>query len=143
MNIKNFDLKKSRMSCRICHSPRTKRVDNRLLSPVLYLNLNTNNLIMIIDTVSLAAPAEGEDLLEIPKFNIGTFNAISPSGLRAFPSQRYSIMPMQSDEEIDDPHAIMLRSFKLGSDHVPRTVRAVARCGAGTNNIDVAALTAR
>lgn len=50
---------------------------------------------------------------------------------------------MQSDDAVEEPHAILLRSFKLNSDHVPKTVRAVARCGAGVNNIDVEALTRR
>ncbi|GBG30602.1 D-3-phosphoglycerate dehydrogenase [Hondaea fermentalgiana] len=77
-----------------------------------------------------------------PKFNIGTFNAISSAGLNTFPTRKYEIVPMadKSDEEI---HAILLRSHKLSGDQVPDTTRAVARCGSGTNNIDVAALTER
>mmetsp|Transcript_16716 Transcript_16716/g.32483 ORF Transcript_16716/g.32483 Transcript_16716/m.32483 type:complete len:484 (+) Transcript_16716:112-1563(+) len=77
-----------------------------------------------------------------PKFNIGTFNAISSAGLNTFPGRKYDIVPMaeKSDEEI---HAVLLRSHKLSSDQVPESVRAVARCGSGTNNIDVAAMTER
>mmetsp|Transcript_17696 Transcript_17696/g.21462 ORF Transcript_17696/g.21462 Transcript_17696/m.21462 type:complete len:486 (-) Transcript_17696:643-2100(-) len=77
------------------------------------------------------------------KFNIGTFNAISQLGLKRFPNSKYNIVPLGSEEASDEPHAILLRSFKLGSEHVPSSVRAVARCGAGTNNIDVTALTER
>jgi len=80
-----------------------------------------------------------------PKFNIGTYNAISGEGLKKFPSNKYNIVPMQGpDRDLkEDIHAVLLRSFKMGSDDVPETVRAVARCGSGTNNIDVAAMSER
>mmetsp|Transcript_20875 Transcript_20875/g.25315 ORF Transcript_20875/g.25315 Transcript_20875/m.25315 type:complete len:488 (+) Transcript_20875:210-1673(+) len=77
------------------------------------------------------------------KFNIGTFNAISQLGLKRFPAKKYNIVPLGTDKTVENPHAILLRSFKLGSEHVPASVRAVARCGAGTNNIDVESLTER
>jgi D-3-phosphoglycerate dehydrogenase / 2-oxoglutarate reductase len=38
-------------------------------------------------------------------------------------------------------HALMLRSHKLQEDQVDPSVRAIARCGAGTNNIPVARMT--
>ena len=37
--------------------------------------------------------------------------------------------------------AIMLRSHKLQEEEVPPTVRCIARCGAGVNNIPVARMT--
>ena len=37
--------------------------------------------------------------------------------------------------------AIMLRSHKLQEEEVPATVRCIARCGAGVNNIPVARMT--
>ena len=40
-----------------------------------------------------------------------------------------------------EPMAIMLRSHKLKEEEVPATVRCIARCGAGTNNIPVARMT--
>lgn len=78
-----------------------------------------------------------------PKFCVGTFNAISPMGLRDFPP-RYRVMPLANagpDEEA--PHSILLRSHKLQNAEVPSSVRAIARCGAGTNNIPVDAMTER
>ncbi len=39
------------------------------------------------------------------------------------------------------PHAILLRSHKLQLDEVESSVRAIARCGAGTNNIPVDKMT--
>jgi D-3-phosphoglycerate dehydrogenase len=76
-----------------------------------------------------------------PKFNIGTFNAISPVGLKKFHS-RYRMMPLAEPHD-DEPHAILLRSHKLKSEEVPESVRAIARCGAGTNNIPVDQMTSR
>merc|ERR1719460_1701902 len=43
----------------------------------------------------------------------------------------------------DEPHAILLRSHKLKSEEVASSVRAIARCGAGTNNIPLPDMTAR
>ena len=43
----------------------------------------------------------------------------------------------------DEPHAILLRSHKLKSEEVAPTVRAIARCGAGTNNIPIKDMTER
>merc|ERR1719460_3156031 len=43
----------------------------------------------------------------------------------------------------DEPHAILLRSHKLKSEEVASSVRAIARCGAGTNNIPIDDMTKR
>jgi D-3-phosphoglycerate dehydrogenase len=75
---------------------------------------------------------------EINNFGVQTYNAISPVGLESFPSPLYDI-----SAELDDPHAILLRSHKLNPDEVPTSVRAIARCGAGTNNIPVDVMTDR
>lgn len=91
---------------------------------------------------SAGAEVGGDE--DAPKFNIGTFNAISPSGLAQFPTHKYATLSMTSDASQDeDIHSILLRSHKLKSAEVPDTVRAIARCGSGTNNIDVAAMTER
>ena len=42
-----------------------------------------------------------------------------------------------------EPHAIMLRSHALQDEQVPPSVRAIARCGAGTNNVPVARMSER
>jgi len=83
-----------------------------------------------------AAPISPEDY-DGPSFNIQTFNAISPVGLKRFPAGKYKISA-DVDALNGEPHAIMLRSHKLQVDDVKPTVRAIARCGAGTNNIPVA-----
>jgi len=69
------------------------------------------------------------------KFRIQTFNKISEKGLSKFPSEHYTV-------GVDrNAHAIMLRSHKLKVDEVSHTVRAIARCGAGTNNIPIQQMT--
>jgi len=73
-------------------------------------------------------------------FNIQTFNAISPVGLEKFPTGKYLVDP--SVEVLgNNPMAIMLRSHKLQVAEVEPTVRCIARCGAGTNNIPVDKMT--
>jgi len=67
-------------------------------------------------------------------FQIQTINKISPKGLKCFPKDFYEII---DNEEASHPHAILLRSHKLKEEEVKHTVRAIARCGAGTNNIPV------
>jgi len=69
-------------------------------------------------------------------FRVKTFNAIAPEGLAEFPVDSFDV---SADE--DRPHAILLRSHKLQLEEVPPSVRAIARCGAGTNNIPVEDLT--
>jgi len=65
-------------------------------------------------------------------YRIKTFNAIAPEGLAEFPADDFDV---NADE--DRPHAILLRSHKLQVEEVAPSVRAIARCGAGTNNIPV------
>ena len=69
-------------------------------------------------------------------FNVKTFNAIAPSGLEKFPSGKYAVAGEEKDLP-GAPMAIMLRSHKLKVEEVKPTVRAIVRCGAGTNNIPV------
>mmetsp|Transcript_19779 Transcript_19779/g.29308 ORF Transcript_19779/g.29308 Transcript_19779/m.29308 type:complete len:462 (+) Transcript_19779:88-1473(+) len=69
------------------------------------------------------------------KFHIETFNKISPLGLARFPSKNYEV---KEDWENNNAHAILLRSHKLQESEVDVSVRAIARCGAGTNNVPVA-----
>ena len=67
-----------------------------------------------------------------------TLNQISLKGLERLPRDRYEIA-----SEFTKPDAILLRSFKLQEDDIPPSVLAIARAGAGVNNIPVAACTAR
>jgi D-3-phosphoglycerate dehydrogenase / 2-oxoglutarate reductase len=71
-------------------------------------------------------------------FQIRTYNAISPSGLSRFDLNRYVV-----SAEMAQPHAILIRSHKLDAADLPETVLAVARAGAGTNNVPTSALTRR
>jgi D-3-phosphoglycerate dehydrogenase len=72
------------------------------------------------------------------KFHIETFNKISPLGLARFPTSNYEIA---EDYAKNNAHAILLRSHKLQESEVDVSVRAIARCGAGTNNVPVARMT--
>jgi len=73
------------------------------------------------------------------KYQIKTFNKVSPVGLARFHPDEYDVRT--GDDEAANAHAILLRSHKLQEDDVPNTVRAIARCGAGTNNIPVPRMT--
>ena len=68
-------------------------------------------------------------------FKILTLNNISVRGLDRLPRERYEVA-----SEIGHPDAILLRSADMHEMDVPASVRAVARAGAGTNNIPVARL---
>jgi D-3-phosphoglycerate dehydrogenase / 2-oxoglutarate reductase len=65
-------------------------------------------------------------------YKIQTFNQISGKGLSRFPRQEYQVGPEQKDAD-----AILVRSHKLGAEHVNPNLKAVARAGAGVNNIPV------
>lgn len=67
-----------------------------------------------------------------------TLNQISLKGLDRLPRDQYEIA-----SEFTKPDAIFLRSYKLREDDIPASVLAIARAGAGVNNIPVAACTAR
>jgi D-3-phosphoglycerate dehydrogenase len=59
------------------------------------------------------------------KYQIKTFNKISPLGLARFPTDKYEIRT--DKQEARNAHAIMMRSHKLQENEVPHTVRAIAR----------------
>lgn len=91
---------------------------------------------------SAKAGGNNEDVTDSEKFVIGTFNAISKIGLNEFPKNKYKITPLEKNAGVES-HAILLRSHKLTNEQVPNSVRAIARCGSGTNNIPVEQMTAR
>ncbi|MBW8192104.1 3-phosphoglycerate dehydrogenase [Neiella marina] len=68
--------------------------------------------------------------------SIRTYNAISQKGLVLFPEAQYKV-----DSVVGEPDAIMLRSHNLHQETFPESVKAIARCGAGVNNIPVEACT--
>ena len=65
-------------------------------------------------------------------FKIKTYNAISVKGLERFGRDRYEV-----GSDIGRPDAYLLRSHKLHGEPVPPSLLAVARAGAGVNNIPV------
>ena len=68
-------------------------------------------------------------------YKILTLNNISVRGLERLPRDRYEVA-----SEIGHPDAIMVRSADMHSMEIPASVKAVARAGAGTNNVPVIAL---
>ena len=71
-------------------------------------------------------------------YKIQTLNKISPDGLANFPRDDYEIA-----SEILNPDAILVRSADMHTMDIPASVKAVARAGAGTNNIPIPELTER
>jgi D-3-phosphoglycerate dehydrogenase len=67
-----------------------------------------------------------------------TLNQISIKGLERLPRDAFEIA-----SEFTAPDAILLRSHKLKSADIPDSVRAIARAGAGVNNIPVEECTRR
>ena len=69
----------------------------------------------------------------MPKtFHIQTLNKISSEGLKRLPAARYVV-----GTEIAEPDAILVRSHHMLDMHIPASVKAIARAGAGTNNVPV------
>jgi len=68
-------------------------------------------------------------------YKILTLNNISVAGLERMPRDKYEIA-----SEIQNPDAILLRSFKMHDMKIPSSLKAVGRAGAGVNNIPVAKL---
>ena len=66
-------------------------------------------------------------------FRIQTLNKISPLGLDLFPKDKYEIA-----NDISNPDAVLVRSADMNSMEIPSSVIAIARAGAGYNNIPVA-----
>jgi D-3-phosphoglycerate dehydrogenase len=67
-----------------------------------------------------------------------TYNQIAVAGLSRFAGGPYRVGP-----DVGEPDAILLRSHDLNRSAIPASVRAIARAGAGTNNIPVAEMSRR
>ena len=65
-------------------------------------------------------------------FRIRTLNAISQVGLSRLPADRYTV-----GHDVTAPDALLLRSTSLHHQPIEPSVLAVARAGAGTNNIPI------
>ncbi|MEZ5557162.1 MAG: phosphoglycerate dehydrogenase [Pseudomonadales bacterium] len=71
-------------------------------------------------------------------YKIKTFNQIALKGLERFPRDQFEV-----SSESSEPHAILLRSHKLAEADLTRSLRAIARAGAGVNNVPVEACTGK
>jgi D-3-phosphoglycerate dehydrogenase len=71
-------------------------------------------------------------------FKVLTLNNIAVAGLRRLPREHYEVA-----SEIQQPHAIILRSFDMHQMDIAPSVAAIGRAGAGVNNIPVKAMTDR
>jgi len=65
-------------------------------------------------------------------FRIRTMNKISPFGLELFPRDKYEVA-----SDLSHPDAILVRSADLHNVEIPDSVLAIARAGAGVNNIPI------
>ncbi len=65
-------------------------------------------------------------------YKIRTYNSLAAKGLDRFHSNQYQVGP-----ELPGADALMLRSQKLQNEKIDESVVAVARAGAGVNNIPV------
>ena len=71
-------------------------------------------------------------------FNIQVYNSIAKSGLSKFDSKKFNI-----STEVVEPQAYLMRSHKLHGQPIPSSLLALARAGAGVNNIPVKEYTER
>ena len=71
-------------------------------------------------------------------FDILLLNAIAAGGLARLPAPRYKV-----GKDVAHPAAVLVRSADMHGMELPASVLAVARAGTGTNNIPLAALSAR
>ncbi|MCR9276886.1 MAG: phosphoglycerate dehydrogenase [Pseudomonadaceae bacterium] len=65
-------------------------------------------------------------------FKVRTHNAIAVRGLERLPRDQFEV-----GTEIADPDALLLRSHKLAASDLGPSLRAIARAGAGVNNVPV------
>jgi len=65
-------------------------------------------------------------------YKIQTLNKIDEKGLNLFPADAYEV-----GGEVTEPEGIVLRSFKMHDMELPSSLKAIARAGAGVNNIPI------
>jgi len=71
-------------------------------------------------------------------YRILVLNQIASVGLKRLPAEQYTV-----GKDVADPDAILVRSADMHAMQIPASVKAVARAGAGTNNIPIKTLSAR
>src|SRR6516165_2690292 len=72
------------------------------------------------------------------RLKVLVLNQISAKGLARLPADRYV-----TGTDLAAPDAVLVRSADMHAMDIPPSVRAIARAGAGTNNIPVQAMSAR
>ena len=72
------------------------------------------------------------------KYRVRVLNHISAGGLKRLPWDRFAV-----SADVDDPHAILVRSADLHDLEIPEALLAVGRAGSGTNNIPIPKMSAR
>ena len=72
------------------------------------------------------------------KYRVRVLNHISAGGLKRLPWDRFAV-----SADVDDPHAILVRSASLHDLEIPEALLAVGRAGSGTNNIPIARMSER
>ena len=77
-------------------------------------------------------------MAEATRHQVLVLNQISPLGLARLPDDRYAV-----GKAVPNPDAVLVRSADMHKLDIPASVRAIARAGAGTNNIPVKAMSAR
>ena len=73
-----------------------------------------------------------------PRFNVLMLNQIAAAGLKLLPAERYRV-----GKDLSTPDAVLVRSADMHALALPVSVLAIARAGAGTNNIPVEAMSER
>ncbi|CAH1385228.1 phosphoglycerate dehydrogenase [Candidatus Nitrotoga sp. M5] len=71
-------------------------------------------------------------------FKVLTLNKISTVGLACLPATNYVV-----GNDITEPDAILVRSQNMLEMDIPTSVKAIARAGAGTNNVPIKKMSAR
>ena len=73
-----------------------------------------------------------------PRFRLLVLNQIAAKGLARLPPEHYEL-----GADMAAPDALLVRSADLHAREIAPSVQAIARAGAGTNNIPVDAMSAR
>ncbi len=72
------------------------------------------------------------------KFQVLILNQIAAAGMKRLPAERYA-----TGKDIKNPDAMLVRSADMHAMDIAKSVQAIGRAGAGTNNIPVKAMSAR
>jgi D-3-phosphoglycerate dehydrogenase / 2-oxoglutarate reductase len=72
------------------------------------------------------------------KYRVRVLNHISARGLKRLPWDRFAV-----SADVDDPHAVLVRSADLHGMEISESLLAVGRAGSGTNNIPIARMSER